>query len=559
METHLRSLSVAATALMILSASAVAQTAVQPVDVLIHGGTVIDGTGTPRKRADVAIKGERIWAVGTDLHVRATTTIDATGKIVAPGFIDAHNHSPPQLTNPRLHLNETFIRQGVTTVVGGPDGEVSPARLRYLLDAYHKSGVGTNVAFYVGHNAIRSEVMGKSQDRAPTAAELQRMRASVREGMQAGAVGFSTGLMYSPGLFSETDEVIALACEAAPFHGIYESHVRDPHRALLQSNWEAIEIGRQAGIPVDLTHLTTPGRNNRGLMKAVISLVENARHEGIEVIADQYPYTGVAVGSLQETLRFPEDFHVRADVREQVKAALRDPARLARIRRETLTGGTSGFSHYKASGPASIRVLVCPGCEQYENAFIADIAAEKQVDGFQAVVDLLLAARGDVVVTMGGFFEEDVQTLMKQPWTMIASDGEIPTAGERAHPRYTGTFPRILGHYVRDLHVLTLEDAIRKMTAAPADFLGLKGRGRLESGAAADIVVFDPQTIVDRSTWNSPDVAPVGVSEVLINGVAVLTGATMTGNAPGQYLERGGATRSLAPPRHGSLSGLNRS
>jgi N-acyl-D-amino-acid deacylase len=548
MRRVLRQLSAAVAALVVLAGAGVAQGAAEPVDVLIRGGTIIDGTGAPRQRADVAIKGDRIFAVGSDLHVTPTTVIDAGGKIVAPGFIDAHNHSPPQLARPGLRLNETFVRQGVTTVVGGPDGEVSPADLRRLLDAYHRTGVGTNVAFYVGHNSIRTEVMGKSQDRAPTGAELRRMRALVREGMQAGAVGFSTGLMYSPGLFSETDEVVALAREVAPFHGIYESHVRDPHRALLQSDWEAIEIGRQAGIPVDLTHMTTPGKNNRGLMKAVIALVENARHEGIEVVADQYPYTGVAVGSLQEVLNYPQDLHVPAHAAEQVKAALRDPAKLARIRRETLSGGTSGFSLYKSSGPASILILVCPGCEQYEGKFIAEVAAEKQVDGFEAMVGLLLSVQGDVVVSMGGFFEEDVQTLMKQPWTMIASDGAIPIADERVHPRSTGTFPRVLGHYVRELHLLTLEDAIRKMTSAPANFLGLKGRGRLEAGAAADIVVFDPQTIAERSSWKSPSVASVGVSDVLINGVPVLAAGSMTGHAPGRYLERGGGTRSLAPP-----------
>jgi N-acyl-D-amino-acid deacylase len=532
----------------VLSGAAGAKSAPEHVDVLIRGGTVIDGTGAPRKPADVAIKGDRIWAVGDDLRVAPTTVIDARGKIVAPGFIDAHNHSPPQLTTPGLHLNETFIRQGVTTVVGGPDGEVSPAELRQLLAAYRKSGVGTNVAFYVGHNSIRAEVMGKSQDRAPTAGELERMRALVREGMQAGAVGFSTGLMYSPGLFSETDEVVALAREVAPFHGIYESHVRDPHRALLQSDWEAIEIGRQAGIPVDLTHLTTPGKNNRGLMKAVIALIENARHDGIDVVADQYPYTGVAVATLREVLRYPQELHLPAHSPESMKAALRDPTKLAHIRRETFSGGSSGFSFYKSSGPASILILVCPGCEQYEGKFVSEVAAEKQVDGFDAVVDLLLGVKDDIVVSMGGFFEEDVQILMKQPWTMIASDGAIATSDERSHPRYTGTFPRVLGHYVRDLHLLTLEDAVRKMTSAPADFLGLNGRGRLGAGTAADIVVFDPGTIADRSTWKSPSAAPVGVSDVLVNGVPVLAGGSMTGHAPGRYLERGGTSRSLAPP-----------
>jgi N-acyl-D-amino-acid deacylase len=525
-----------------------AQTPAERVDLLIRGGTVIDGTGAPGTRADVAVKDGRIWGVGSGLHVLPHTVIDAHDKVVTPGFIDAHNHSPPQLAQPELHLNETFIRQGVTTVVGGPDGEISPADLRRLLAEYRKSGVGSNVAFYVGHNAIRTEVMGQSQDRAPTASELERMRALVREGMHAGAVGFSTGLMYSPGLFSETDEVIALAKEAAPFHGIYESHVRDPHRALLQSNWEAIDIGRQAGIPVDLTHLTTPGKNHRGLMTAVIEQIENARREGIEVVADQYPYTGVATGPLERVLNYPAELHLRAQSPDALKAALRDSTQRAKIRRETLTGGASGFSLYKSSGSTSIMILVCPGCERHEGQFISEVAAEKQVDGFDAIVALLLSTQSDIIVSFGGFFEEDMQALIKKPWVMVASDGAIPKSNAPGtHPRYTGTFPRVLGHYVRELKLLTLEDAVRKMTSAPADFLGLKGRGRLVAGAVADIVVFDSTRIIDRSTWKNPLTSPVGVSDVIVDGVEVLKDGTMTGNAPGRYLKRGGDSEAIVP------------
>ncbi len=527
-------------ALLFLACQGAAAVAAQSVDVLIRGGEIVDGTGAPPTRADVAIRGGQVVAIGPNLQVDATSVINAHGKIVAPGFIDAHNHTPPQLAMPALHLNEPFIRQGVTTVVGGPDGEISPSDLRHLLDAYRRTGIGTNVAFYVGHNAIRTEVMGKNQDRAPTAQELERMRALVRQGMQAGMVGLSTGLMYSPGLFSETDEVVALAKEVAPFHGIYESHVRDPHRALLQSNWEAIEIGRQAGIPVDLTHLTTPGKQHRGLMKAVVEQIENARRDGTQVVADQYPYTGVATALLWSILNYPADLHLEPTRHEAIRQALRQPATLARIRRETLTGGASGFSLYKSSGPSSVLILVCPKCEQYEGKFVSDVAAENQTDGFDAVVSMLLNTPGDVVVSLGGFYEEDMQFLMKQPWTMIASDGAIATGEDHPHPRFTGAFPRVLGHYVRDLKLLRLEDAIRKMTSAPADFLGLKSRGRLATGAAADIVVFDPAVIIDRSTWRDPTAAPAGISDVIVNGVAVLKDGAMTGQAPGRYLRRGG-------------------
>jgi N-acyl-D-aspartate/D-glutamate deacylase len=530
----------------------------QHVDLLIRGGTLVEGTGAPRQRADVAVKGGYILMVGTGLKVAAASTVDATGLIVAPGFIDAHNHSGPSLVKPAhaaeldIHLNERYIRQGVTTVVGGPDGETSPSDLRKLLQAYRAAGVGTNVAYYVGHNAIRTEVMGQNQNRAPTAQELERMRALVREGMQAGMVGLSTGLMYSPGLFSEIDEVIALAKEVAPFHGIYESHVRDPHRALLQSDWEAIEIGRQAGIPVDLTHLTTPGRSNRGLMKAVIELVESARRQGVQVVSDQYPYHAVAVMQLWAVLSYPRELNLHT--RDEIRAALKDPIHRAQIQRETITGGESGFSHYKASSPSSILILVCPGCESLEGKFISEIASERQVSGFDAIADLLVNTSKDIVVSAGGFFEEDVQILLPQPWNMIASDG-LPEARSiqefsSEHPRSTGTFPRVLGFYVREQKLLTLEEAIRKMTSAPAEFLGLHGRGQIKPGAVADLVVFDPEQISDRSTWKEPGTMPVGVVHVIVNGRMVLKNAVMTGRAPGRYLHRGGATEILEPP-HG--------
>jgi len=527
----------------------------QPADLLIRGGTVIDGTGLPRWRADVAVKDGHILVVGSHIEVTAAAVIDARGLIVAPGFIDAHNHSAASLAKPAdttdldIHLNERYIRQGVTTVVGGPDGEISPADLNSLLKAYRAAGVGTNVAYYVGHNAIRTEVMGQNQNRAPTAEELERMRALVREGMQAGMVGLSTGLMYSPGLFSETDEVIALAKEVAPFHGIYESHVRDPHRALLQSDWEAIEIGRQAGIPVDLTHLTTPGRSNRGLMEAVIGLVENARKHGVDVVSDQYPYNAVAVMQLWASLNYPRELNLHG--RDDIRAALKDPVRRSRIERETITGGESGFSQYKASGPASLLILVCPGCQSLEGKFISEIASAHQVSGFDAIADLLINTRKDIVVSAGGCFEEDVRTLMGEPWNMIASDG-LPEGRpirefSSEHPRSTGTYPRVLGVYVRELKLLTLEEAIRKMTSAPADFLGLEGRGRLAPGAAADLVIFDADKVRDRSTWKEPLAAPVGIVDVIVDGRLVLRNNVMTGKAPGRYLHRGGGTDSLEP------------
>lgn len=530
-----------ATAIALLSSSVVAGALNAPIDLLIKGGTVVDGTGRPRYEADVAIAGDKIVAVSRHLDIHARRTIDVHGLVVAPGFIDIHNHSVGALASRTDYLNEAFLRQGVTTVVLGPDGEFSPATIRELLRKFRAHGVGTNVAFYVGHNGIRTEVMGTRQDRAPTAAELARMERRVREGMKMGAVGLSTGLMYSPGLFSNTGEVIALAKQVKPYGGVYETHTRDPNKALLQSDWEAIEIGREAGVPVDLTHLTTPGKYNRGLMGAVIDLVENARHEGLNVVADQYPYPAVATMQLWGVLDYPPELANAS--RDQIRAALRDPPTLARIRQETFTGGSSGFSQYKASGPDSILILSCPDMPAYEGRFLSDIAAERNVDSFDAAVYLLEHARSDTVVSLGGFYEEDMRRLMVQPWVMTASDGIVGSAWEPEnarflsdHPRARGTFPRVLGRYVREERLLTLEDAVRKATSAPASFLRFSSRGRIAPGYSADITIFDPRRIIDRSTWKDPDKLAAGVVYVLVNGQFVIRASKLTGTAAGRFV-----------------------
>lgn len=522
-------------------------------DVLIRGGTVVDGTGAPRYVANVAIAGDRIVAVGFDLKMRARRVLDVPGMVVAPGFIDMHNHSDSSLVSPEGFLNELFLRQGVTTVVLGPDGEHSPDSMKRLLDAACEKGAGTNVAFYIGHNGIRTEVMGIDQDRAPTANELARMQSMVREGMKRGAVGLSTGLMYSPGLFSQMDEIVALAKQVAPFSGVYETHVRDPHRALLQSNWEAIEIGRQAGVAVDLTHLTTPGRNNRGLMRAVIELIESARRDGVEVVADQYPYAAVATMQLWGVLNYPDDLGLSS--RDAIRAALRDPQQRSRIRRETVSGGASGFSQYKASGPESLLVLSSPDVPSHEGRFISEIAAQQGVDGIDAIATMLENSSADIVVSLGGFYEEDMRLLMRQSWAMIASDGFVPTPEiestlyRSGHPRTTGTFPRLLGKYVRDDSVLTLEEAVRKATSAPAQFLELHERGQVAVGHFADLTIFDPASIADRSTWKEPGESSTGIVAVLVNGQLEIRDAKLTGVAAGHFVRRGEASVPLKQKR----------
>jgi N-acyl-D-amino-acid deacylase len=511
------------------------------VDLLIRNVTVIDGNGTKGTVADVAVRGSRIVAVEKNARVSARKVIDATGLVLSPGFIDLHNHSEEAIAKPAEHLNEGFIRQGVTTIVGGPDGSRSPTEIRDLVAKYKSNEVATNVAFYVGHNAIRLEVMGSEQHRAPTAEEMQRMKQLVREGMDLGAIGFSSGLMYYPGIYSTTDEVAELAKEVKPYGGMYDTHVRDPHEHLLDSNAEAIEIGRRAGVPVKLTHLTTPGLLHRGEMHDIVKQIEQARAEGINVVSDQYPYTGVAVATLFRTLVF--DASLKVQTPEDALAALKDPEKLARIRKDTIEGPQVGISVYRTAGPNHFEIVACPVCRPYEGKFISQIAAEMHLDPFDAIVALLLQYREKVIISIGGFFEEDLQYLMPQPWNMICSDGNAVTSPSVnkfswPHPRYTGTYPRVLGRYVRELKRLTLENAIRKMTSMPADFAGFPDRGRVEVGKVADLVLFDPNTIADRSTWESPLTFPTGVIDVFVNGAAVLLNGKMTGVTPGVYVRK---------------------
>ena len=505
-------------------------------DVLIQGGTVVDGTGGEGRVTDVGISGDRITWIGPATGAVASDTIDATGLVVAPGFVDVHSHTPPALGQAERRLNEGVIRQGVTTVVGGPDGGLTPGEIMDLTTQLEQGGVGTNVAFYVGHNAIRRAVVGRDQ-RAPSAEELDAMRAMVREGMELGAVGFSTGLMYEPGMFSTTDEVVALAQEVAPYGGIYDSHVRNPVHEFVESDREAIEVGRRAGIPAKIGHLKAVGLHNEGKIDEIIALVEEARDRGYEVVSDQYPYDGAATSTLANLIVFPNVS--RGDPRPDVKAALRNRNTRARLKQTSENGIDGGFAWLKASGYTSMRITSSTDYPELVGQYLSEIAQQRGVDPFDLVSELIIGAAAPVGITLGAVKEDDVRRLMVQPWNMIASDGEY-SDGEtpRGHPRSTGTFPRVLGRYVREWGVLTLEQAIYKMTGLPAETVGLADRGRLEEGLAADVTVFDPETIVDRSTWDEPQLFAVGVEHVIVNGVLVLRDGEMTGQAPGRVLRR---------------------
>ena len=520
-------------------------------DLIIVGGSIVDGSGDAPRAGTVVIAGNEIVSVGEGDGTQAADTIDATGLVVAPGFIDVHSHTPPAIADPDNRLNEGVIRQGVTTVIGGPDGGFAPSDVRGLAEAYAGQGIGTNVAFYVGHNAIRREVMGDDQQRPPTGEELEAMRTLVREGMELGALGLSTGLMYEPGMFSETAEVIALAEEAAAAGGVYDSHVRNPVHDFVGSDREVVEISETAGLPGKIGHLKAVGLHNEGVIADIIDLVEGARERGIEIVSDQYPYDGAATASLTGIIVAPdvEGLDVFRQMGRQgrteegmaqLKAALGDPDTRALLKEASENGINGGFAWLKATGYTSMRITSSADYPELVGVYLSEIAEMRGQDPFDAVADLIIGASQPVNLTLGAIKEHDVRRLLVQPWNMTASDGGYADGSESpaGHPRSAGTFPRLLGHYVRDEGVLSLEEAVRKITSLPADFHGISDRGRLAAGARADVAIFDPATIIDRSDWDHPQRFSVGVIHVLVNGVRVLRDGEMTGEAPGEVVKR---------------------
>ncbi len=525
-----------------------------PADLIVVGGAIVDGTGDPPRAGSLVIAGKAIAAVADpgDPSFTARDTIDATGLIVAPGFIDVHNHTPPTISLRENRLNEGFVRQGVTTVFGGPDGAFAPAHIRRLAELYAAQGIGTNVAFYIGHNGVRNEVLGEDQQRAPTAEELDAMRALVREGMELGAFGLSTGLMYEPGMFSRTAEVIALAQVAAGYGGVYDSHVRDPVHDFVGSDREVVEIAEVAGLPGKIGHLKAVGLHNEGVIADIVEMVEDARERGVVIVSDQYPYDGAATASLTGIVVAPPELAGLEDFRRmqrqgrtaegiaQLKDALADPASRAALKQASENGVNGGFAWLKATGYTSMRITSSSDYPDLVGAYLSEIAEARGQDPFDAVAELIVGASEPVNLTLGAIREHDVRRLMIQPWNMIASDGAWADGSDSplGHPRGAGTFPRLLGHYVRDERVLPLEEAVRKITSLPADFHGIADRGRLAGGARADVAIFDAVAIRDRSDWDHPQRFAEGMRHVIVNGVPVLRDGEMTGEAPGEVVRR---------------------
>lgn len=500
-------------------------------DLLIQGGTVVDGSGAPGFAADVAVTGDRIVAVSREPldPARAARVVDATGLVVAPGFVDLHAHLDPLL---RLPGAESHVRQGVTTALGGPDGG-GPWPFEAYLDSARALGVGMNVAFLAGHNTIREEVMGLD-DRAPTPEELARMEGMVAQAMDEGAWGLSTGLKYLPGAFSDVDEVVGLSKVAAERGGIYTSHLREEGLGLLEGVAEALEIGRRAGIPVVLTHHKAVGQPMWGSSARTLAMVDSARAAGTDVMIDQYPYAASYTGI---TILVPE--WAMAGGRGDFLERMDDPALADSI----LRGIEFNIVNDRGGNDLSrVQLALVSWDRSLEGGTLRDWAERDGLEPTPAVGARLVVEavrRGGASAIFHAMDEGDVEAILAHPMTMVASDGRLTQPGEgHPHPRWYGTFPRVLARYVREKPVLGLEEAIHKMTALPAGRLGLPERGEIREGWHADLVVFDPATVEDRATYEEPHQYPVGIPWVVVNGAVTVEDGVYRDVRPGRVLAR---------------------
>lgn len=508
----------------------------ETADLLVTNARIVDGTGNPWYRGSLAVRGDRISAVGPLVRVNAARIIDAGGKVLAPGFIDAHNHCEDGLF--KTPDAQNFVRQGVTTLVGGPDGGGAPLMGEFLARV-EKLALGLNVCFTVGQGAVRSHVMGHD-DREPTRAELDSMSALVEKAMLDGAVGISTGLKYVPGSYSSTGEVIEVSRASARHGGFYTSHLREEGPGLIEAVDEAIRIAEQAGIPVNVTHHKAVGRLMWGKSVETLRMIGQARARGLDVTADQYPYTATSTGL---AVLIPD--WAEAGGSDSLMARIADP-----LTRERIIEGVLYNLEYDRGGadPLNVAVAQCGFDPSLEGLNFRRILEGRGVEpnlrnAAELVLDL--QAKGGVSAIYHCLDEADVERIMASPWSMVASDGTVIPFGEGVpHPRSYGTFPRVLGRYVRERGVLGLEDAVRKMTSFPAQRVGLAGRGALREGMYADLVIFDPETVIDRATFEKPHQYPDGIEAVIVNGRVVFENGSLTAERPGRVL-RGAAYRTV--------------
>jgi dihydroorotase/N-acyl-D-amino-acid deacylase len=530
----------------------------QSYELIVRHGHIMDGTGSPWYAADVAIRDGHIAAIGRLDNATAAQTIDAAGMVVAPGFIDMLGQSEFSiLVNPHL---PSKIYQGITTEITGEGGSAAPlsdtiravdrsgfehykidpswSTFREFFARLEKQGMGINLASYVGATQVRRAVIGDG-DRAPTPAELERMKQLVRDAMHDGAVGVSTSLQYAPAPYATTDELIALAAEGAKLGGIYATHMRSEGDAIIPAIDEAIRIAREAHVPVEIWHLKAAGRQNWGRMPEIVAHINQARRLGVEIGADTYAYPAW-FNSFSAFI--PPWAHDGGDAK--LVQRLKDPDLRARIRKDMETPSTTWDNEWnEIPGPEAILVCVVknPKLLPLQGKTIAEIAKLWNKDPIDTIFDILIEDYAATDVAVFGMSEPDVRLALEQPWVSVCNDsqGTAPDGllgQEHPHPRAYGTFPRILRKYVRDEGALTLPDAIRKFSALPAARLRLTDRGVIKTGMWADIVVFNPDTITDRATFEKPNQLSEGMQYVLVNGVPVIEHGHMTNALPGKVI-----------------------
>ena len=517
-----------------LAATPVARSSLQsavskqgPLDYLLEGGRIVDGTGAPERRADVGIRGDRIVFIGdaAAAHVTASHVISAKGLIISPGFIDPHTHADAYLSDPARRSNLNYIMQGVTTVVTGNDGG-GPINIGATLEKWQAGGIGTNVALLTGFGTIRRAVMGMVAS-APTPTQLDEMRADVRAAMQQGAFGLSTGLFYAPQSFSKTDEVIALAKVAAEFGGIYDTHMRDEDSysiGLLGSIDETLRIGREAGIPVHISHIKALGPQVWGESIPAIAKINAARTAGQKVFACQYPYNGS--GTALPAALLPS--WAQEGTPEERQARLVNPAQRAKLL-------AAIQENIKRRGGANTLLFTSHKIPELFAKTLAQVSAARKMPPAETALAILqMSARDKMMNQLGvisfNMSEKDIDNFMREPWDMTCSDGSP------GHPRLYGTFPRKLKMYVFQKKLITLPFMVHVSSAEPAEMLGLHERGLLRKGYIADLIAFNPRTVADKATYEHPEVLSEGMQYVFINGKLVVNEGTYTGALAGRAL-----------------------
>jgi dihydroorotase/N-acyl-D-amino-acid deacylase len=548
--------------LFILSLSSVMFAADTPFDVVITNGHIIDGTGSPWYSGDVGIRGGHIAAIGVLSDAPRKHTIDAKGKVVAPGFIDMLGQSETTiLVDPRL---PSKIYQGITTEITGEGGSAAPLNdsiiandrpayqhykinpdwrtFRQYFAHLEKQGMGINLASYVGATQVRRMILGDA-DVQPTPDQLEKMKALVRDAMRDGAVGVSTSLEYAPAPYAKTEELIALASEASKFGGIYATHMRSEGDAVLEGVDEAVRIGREAHVPVEIWHVKVAGKANFGRMPDLIARVNKARSEGCDVSANTYAYTA---WSNSMSAFIPPWAHDGGDAK--MIERLKDPTARTRIRKEMETPSKDWDNEWdEITGPQDVMITAVqnPTLKKFQGKRLTEVAKIFGKDPIDTLCDLLIEDNAFTSVAVFGMSEPDVVLALQQPWVSVDNDssGTSPDGilgEEHPHPRAYGTFPRVLRKYVREEKKLSLEDAIRKFSALPAQRMRLVDRGVLKQGMWADVVVFDPNTVRDVATYDDPNRLSEGMDFVLVNGSPVIENGKMTGALPGKVLRGAG-------------------